>query len=153
MLGTLAATILVVAVTAAVLYPLVRPPLEPVGDPPGPAARLAALEDRKAAIYGSIRDLGQDLRTDKLTEADYRRESEVLKQQAVQVLAEIEQLAREVPRGDAEVEARIARTRERLAVAADAPAEDGLFCTACGHRAGHDDRFCSACGLALRGRE
>ena len=62
----------------------------------------------KAAIYGSIRDLGFDFRTDKISADDHRQESATLKREAVTVLAAIEQLRSHPPRGPAELERIIA---------------------------------------------
>lgn len=155
MVAAVLAALLVVAVVVSLVYPLFRPPLEPVGEPAGPAARLAALESRKAAIYGSIRDLGQDLQTDKLTAEDYKREADTLKAQAVEVLARIEQLRKELPRGEDRIEEEIARIRDSLEGAAEErePAESqARFCTSCGARLETEDRFCAACGEPAKGR-
>ena len=166
--------LLISTVIAAILYPLWRPALEPVDGPVGPAAELAELESRKAAIYGSIRDLGFDFRTDKISADDHRQESATLKREAVTVLAAIEQLRSHPPRGPAELERIIAglaastqedapstESHELAEAGASAHPEipgaqlDGgptrTLCTRCGHRAQPADRFCAGCGTALSG--
>lgn len=149
--------ILVVAgVTAVIVYPLWRPAPEPPPDPVGPAARLQALEERKASLYEAIRDLGFDYRTDKLLEEDYREEVDRLKSEAAEVLREIDDLRSAPPRGPEEIEREIDRVRAALestapeAAATPATTEEGPFCTQCGRQAGVGDRFCAGCGARLR---
>lgn len=159
--------LVVVGVTAVVVYPLWRPAPEPPPDPVGPAARLQALEQRKASLYEGIRDLGFDYRTDKLLEDDYQEEVGRLKAEAAEVLREIDELRSAPPRGPDEIEREIERIRTRLEDDApdrpEGPAEaaarkateagegqGGPFCTRCGRQAAAGDRFCAACGEPLR---
>jgi hypothetical protein len=152
MVGTVLTVILLVVAVAAVLHPLLRPTLEPIVSVTGPAARRAELEERKAAIYGAIRDAGFDFRTGKLVEKDYRHEVETLKKEAVEVLAEMEGLEGGVPRATEDLEARISELRDTLGRGGSAQAVEGTrFCTSCGERVQAEDRFCAACGQALRG--
>lgn len=172
---TVLLAVLVVSVVAvAVAWPLVRPGAEAPPDPVGPAAQLAALEERKRQLYGAIRELGFDLRTDKLEEADYEQEVERVKAEAVDVVRQIDEIKNRPPRGSDELEAEIAALRGQVpdaapanavparaasagapgATAAQAPAAAGSaaksFCTQCGTPAEAGDRFCSACGAPLR---
>lgn len=137
-------------VLALIAWPLLRPDLQPLTSDRGPASQLAHLEERKHTIYGAIRDLGLDFRTDKLTEGDYRSEVDHLKAEAVGVLAEIERLRAAPPRGPDEIEDRIAAARAGGSAASDPGAS--AFCTSCGKSAAADDRFCGGCGAALPGR-
>ena len=151
--------VMVVAIVAAVVgYPLWRPGPQAPPDPIGPAATVAALEERKLLIYAGIRELGFDYRMDKLEKTDYDEEVERLKAEAIAVVQQIDELRRHPPRGPDELEAEIAAFRERLedsatgaeAGAGDAKATAGLFCTQCGTPAAKEDRFCAACGNELR---
>lgn len=146
--------VLVVAVvTAAVVYPLLRPAPVSSPDPVGPAARLQALEERKSSLYEAIRDLGFDYRTDKLLEEDYREEVDRLKAEAAGVLQEIDKLRSAPPRGPDEVEAEVTRLRAALESGAREGLEEsdgGRFCTRCGRRSAAGDRFCASCGTPLR---
>lgn len=152
MVGMILTVAVLAAALTAIVYPLVRPPLEPAVSISGPAARRAELEERRAATYGAIRDAGFDFRTGKLTEEDYHREVETLKREAVEVLAELETLENRVPRASEALEERIAEVRRAMRGPGDAGAATGArFCTACGERAGAEDRFCAACGERLRG--
>ena len=48
--------------------------------------------ERRDAAYGSLRDLEQDLRTGKVTEADYEAERDRLRAEAARVLRELDEL-------------------------------------------------------------
>ena len=156
-MGTALAIALLLAVLAAIAYPFWRPPLFALGGPSGPAAELAALETRKSAIYGAIREVGFDLRTDKITDEDYHSEVERLKNEAVEVIGQIESMRTETPRGSARVESLVEKARQRLGGSDGTPAGDSgeagpaSFCTQCGRRAGDADRFCAGCGSELKG--
>ncbi len=159
----------VILATLALVYPLVRPPLLALENGAGPWSKLAALEDRKQVIYGAIREASFDFRTDKIGEDNYRQEVKLLKQQAIEIVAEIEALRTQAPRAATSLEQRISAAREQLlqddpqaidagdeneanvraAATDDAPAVD-RFCSSCGHGADHDDRFCAACGARLQ---
>jgi len=158
---TVLLAVLVVSVVAvAVAWPLVRPGPEAPPDPVGPAAQLAALEERKRQLYGAIRELGFDYRTDKLEEADYEEEVERVKAEAVAVVRQIDEIQRNPPRGTDALEAEITALRGQVpappaasdaAPAAGAPAKGAKsFCTQCGSPAEAGDRFCSSCGAPLR---
>ncbi len=139
------------------VVPLIRPPLMALRSASGPAARLRALELRKAAIYGAIREVGFDLRTDKVEQDDYDRQVVVLKQEAVEVVAEIEELKNNPPRASKQVERTIAALRKGAPVSREVSREERpeaagdpkRFCTQCGQAAAPDDRFCAKCGTAL----
>ncbi len=161
-----------VALLAALglLYPLVRPPLLALDDGGGPWSKLAALEERKLLIYGAIRETSFDFRTDKVGEEDYRHEIELLKNQAIEVVAEIEALRNQVPHATKSLEKSISTARQRLLqaerdaseAATDHATPAGLtaagttsvaaasFCTSCGHATAPEDRFCAACGAGLK---
>lgn len=128
------------------VLPLVRPPLLALRAVGGPAARLQALELRKSAIYGAIREVGFDLRTDKVEQGDYEQQIAVLKHEAVEVVAEIEKLKTNPPRASKTVERDIATVRERSRRETNAA---NRFCTQCGHAAADDDRFCAKCGTGM----
>ena len=162
-MGTAAAIVFLLLILAALLYPLWRPPLWSLGEALGPASEMAALQERKLSIYGAIREAGFDLRTDKMSEADYQTQVEKLKADAVEVIGQIEALGSRPPRGPDQLERVIARAREEIGApevpavpAGDAAAGPtstetgpGLFCTQCRRPAGAQDRFCAGCGAKL----
>jgi hypothetical protein len=140
------------AALVAVAWPLVRPELAAMESDAGPASHMAVLEERKLSIYGAIRDLGFDYRTDKITEDDYQREMATLKAEAVAVLREMETLRSSPPRGTEALEREIESARQGgAAVPSGSPSgEARRFCTQCGEAAAGDDRFCANCGATLR---
>lgn len=167
-MGAALGLLLIAVVAVLIVRPLWRPALEPMEEVAGPASELADLEQRKQAIYGSIRDLGFDFRTGKLVEEDYRDEAERLKAEAVEVVARIEELRSSPPRAEDEVEGRIAALRRQMApdaagtagdvaedertAGAEAAAGEVRFCPRCGRGVGESDRFCAGCGHELPGR-
>lgn len=148
-MGAVAALLLLSGALVAIAWPLIRPELQPLRTDRGPASHLGVLEERKQAIYGAIRDLGLDVRTDKVTEDDYRQEVGKLKAEAVEVLAEIDRLRTTPPRGTAEIEAMVRAARQSSSAAVGPPA--ARFCTLCGQPAARGDRFCGGCGQPLGG--
>ena len=88
-----AAAALVMLAVLIVAWPFVSPERE------GPEQRLSeddrrrlALAEARDAAYASLRDLEQDLRTGKVTEADYQAERDRLRAEAARVLRELDQL-------------------------------------------------------------
>jgi hypothetical protein len=129
-----------------VLLPLFRPPLIALREGGGPAAHLRALERRKAEIYSAIREVGFDLRTDKLSQEDYQSEVTTLKAEAVEVVGEIEVIKSVPPRGSTDVEARVAAARRKKTDPVERTSGVQSFCTQCGHEVRPTDRFCGGCG-------
>jgi len=88
-----AAAALVMLAVVVVAWPFVSPareqPEERLSDED--RRRLALAEARDAA-YASLRDLEQDLRTGKVTEADYEAERDRLRADAARVLRELDRL-------------------------------------------------------------
>ena len=151
-------------VLVAIGYPIWRPAPQLLGASSGPASELAGLEERKESTYSAIRELGFDLHTDKLSEADYQIEIERLKAAAVGIVRQIEERTSAPPADSSEQEiAAVRQSIERSSPAvappaapaptsATAPAAPGAapFCTQCGQQAGPEDRFCAGCGTQLR---
>lgn len=149
--------LLLTASLVPLVLPLLRPPLMALRSASGPAARLRALELRKSAIYGAIREVGFDLRTDKVEQDDYDRQVVVLKREAVEVVAEIEELKKTPPRASKQVERTIAALRKGAPASREASRDERpetaddpkRFCTQCGEAAAPDDCFCAKCGTEL----
>jgi hypothetical protein len=88
-----AAAALVMLAVLIIAWPFVSPERE------GPEQRLSdddrrrlALAEARDAAYASLRDLEHDLRTGKVTEADYQAERDRLRAEAARVLRELDQL-------------------------------------------------------------
>jgi hypothetical protein len=91
--AVVAAAALVMVAVLVVAWPFVSPERE------GPEQRLSdddrrrlALAEARDAAYASLRDLEQDLRTGKVTEADYTAERDRLRAEAARALRELDQL-------------------------------------------------------------
>jgi len=81
----------VIAVTAAVVVLVVTPLMRGGGtEASRRAERLAELEARKEAKYREIRDAQNDMRTGKLSAEDHRALDRSLRREAVDILAEID---------------------------------------------------------------
>ena len=148
----LAIGLMLTAALVPLVIPLFRPPLLALRSASGSAARLRALEMRRDAIYGAIREAGFDLRTGKIDQGDYDQQVVLLKREAVGVVGEIEELKSNPPRGSKRIERAVADLREgKFSAPAVAPEEQLAtnFCTQCGQQAAADDRFCSNCGTDL----
>ena len=85
-----------VLVTGAVLF-VAWPFASPEREPPEQALsasdrRLLELRERRDEAYQALRDLDQELRTGKITQADYDLERGRLRAEAAAALAELDQL-------------------------------------------------------------
>ncbi|HYX83692.1 MAG TPA: hypothetical protein VE777_01875 [Gaiellales bacterium] len=92
-IAVLAAAALVAVAVLLVAWPFVSPQREP------PEERLSdedrrrlALAEARDAAYQGLRDLEHDLRTGKVTEADYEVERDRLRAEAARALRELDQL-------------------------------------------------------------
>lgn len=152
------------ATMAYVGWPLIHPLLSE-DEPSVRERKRKALAEEKERLIGALRDLDHDHRTGKLDDADYTTLTARLKQQAAEVLKDIDvNEGRRVMRpGD------VAPPESAFAGAASAPetptirvthselkkavAEAGSavrFCTKCGRQAkADDDKFCGKCGASL----
>lgn len=109
------------------------------------------LEQRKAAIYDSLRDLVFEFRTGKLSEADYQATRQELQRELAAVRAELERLAGKRSRGVAGGAEAVAvePAAPVTAVAAGEPASGAVQCPSCGARFNQPMKFCGECGKPL----
>jgi len=61
---------------------------------PEPVSPVDHLEDKKATIYESLRDLQAEYRMNKLSDADYERTKQDLQRELAVVMAQIEAISR-----------------------------------------------------------
>ena len=129
-------SLLAIAVIAFVLR--VRPQDLPPVEKPSPFAHL---DERKASIYESLRDLQFEYRVGKLSDEDYQSTKTDLQKQLAAVLAEVD---------------RIRATGASGAVAASASAKPappvqiaGRECPHCGAKFDRTLKFCGECGKAM----
>ncbi len=124
---TLAAVLLAVG---AVLYTLaVREQDLPAPERPSPARHL---EERKAAVYESLRDLHFEYRLGKLSEQDYRQTREDLQRELAALNAQIESLA-----------------GKPAPAQPPAQTKPSAQCPHCGARFPQPMKFCGECGRPL----
>jgi len=132
---TVAAVVLSVGV---LLYALLVRDVEPLeAEPESPAQRL---EERKAAIYESLRDLAFEYRTGKLSEHDYQVTKRELQQELAAVNAELARL-----KGETAVVPTTPPV-ESVSQAAPAPASR---CPHCGAQFPQPMKFCGECGRPM----
>ncbi len=131
-------TIFIAAVLAvgAVAYLLfVRPQDLPEAEPQSPVQHL---EDKRARIYESLRDLQFEYRVGKLSEEDYQKSKAELQNDLAKLNAAIEQLA-----------GKAGPAPQR---AAPSPAKQtARICPRCGAEFDRELKFCGECGQPMRG--
>jgi hypothetical protein len=91
-MAVVVALILVVALTAFVLAPVIGWGGKPAEQPAGESPERADLEARKEALYRQIRDAELDREQGKLSQADWARVDADLRREAIAVLKKIDAL-------------------------------------------------------------
>ena len=107
---------------------------------PEPVSPFKHLDERKAAIYESLRDLQFEYRVNKLSDEDYQTTKVELQKELARVLAEVDRIKSELAAGGAGV-----------AVAAPvvrAPAVRNV-CPTCGAKFEKALKFCGECGKPM----
>jgi len=152
------ALVVLAAVIVYIASPLFRGPRRDERTSTGGALsdvlrRRAELLAERSAIFGAMRDLDLEYKTDKVSEEDYRTQRFQLVARGVRVLEQLDRLPalEETPEFDP-IEAAVAAARRGAAApAAQAPASapGARFCPQCGSAVGAQDRFCGVCGTPL----
>jgi len=140
--------IIIVAVIAAVAYPLV---FAPRGKMYHDSNALDALTAQRESAYDALRDLDFDYQLGKLSQSDYAALREKYKTRAALILQQIDATGNGTD-ADAKIERQIAemrRTKDDVIeseIARRRAAKSKSFCAHCGmpYRAG--DKFCVKCG-------
>ena len=127
------AMILVVAVAAFVVYPIVRPPHSILSTGASQSEELLRRRDR---LYVELRELDFDYRVGKVTEDDYAEGRDQLETEAARILQAIDV---EVKAIDDEIEREVKRLRAT-----------GHACPSCGAALAPNARFCPACGQPVK---
>lgn len=95
------------------------------------------LDERKAAIYESLRDLQFELRVGKLSDEDYQKSKAELQKELARVMAEIDRLKQELGAGPAPVAKR------------EKPSPN--VCPHCNAKFAQPLKFCGECGKPMGG--
>jgi hypothetical protein len=101
---------------------------------PAPVSPFRHLDERKAAIYESLRDLQFEYRLNKLSDQDYQTTKVELQKELARVLAETDRIKAEMGQQPIAVKAPEPPTR---------PA-----CAKCGAKFDNKPKFCPECGAA-----
>jgi rRNA maturation endonuclease Nob1 len=110
---------------------------------PEPESPFQHLDDRKAAIYESLRDLQFEYRVGKLSDEDYQTSKRDLQKELAVVLADVDKL--KVQLG---VNGIVSVAHKKMAKAAVASA--GTVCSSCGAKFDRELRFCGECGKPMK---
>jgi rRNA maturation endonuclease Nob1 len=105
---------------------------------PEPVSPFKHLDERKAAIYESLRDLQFEYRVNKLSDEDYQTTKVELQKELARVLAEVDRIKSELGVGGASV----------AAPAVSAPAVRNV-CPSCGAKFEKALKFCGECGKPM----
>ncbi len=106
---------------------------------PEPVSPYKHLDERKSAIYESLRDLQFEYRVNKLSDEDYQTTKVELQKELARVLAETDRIKGEIATGGV-VEA--ALPAEPVVAAAN-------VCPSCGARFEKALKFCGECGKPM----
>ncbi|HEY7389254.1 MAG TPA: hypothetical protein VH640_12145 [Bryobacteraceae bacterium] len=110
---------------------------------PEPESPFQHLDDRKAAIYESLRDLQFEYRLGKLSDEDYQTSKRDMQKELAVVLADVDKLKIQLGvNGIASVPAKKA--------AKAAAASAGTVCSSCGAKFERELKFCGECGKPMK---
>ena len=129
-----AAALLAMAAFLFVLF--IRPQDVPA---PIPASPVQHLDDRKAAIYDSLRDLQFEYRLGKLSDDDYKQNKHALQRELALVLADTEDTIKRLG----------LMTVPKLRAASKAQQPSAKMCPHCKAQFAQPLRFCGECGKAM----
>jgi hypothetical protein len=134
-----------------VIWPLIGGPLGAqrtvLVDEAGP---LTELLQRKEMLLLSIKELEFDHQTGKLSDEDFQRLDQRLRQQAIGLLRQIERVAPASAALESDLEEAIRRQRKVQAQPAVRTLEEPMMsCPRCQNQVSTGDNFCPKCGLAL----
>jgi rRNA maturation endonuclease Nob1 len=108
---------------------------------PEPESPFRHLDDRKAAIYESLRDLQFEYRVGKLSEEDYQTSKRDLQKELAVVLSDVDKL-----------KLRLGLNGVRPAPVKPAKPEKaaGMVCPSCGAKFERELKFCGECGKPMK---
>jgi len=106
---------------------------------PAPVSPFRHLDERKAAIYESLRDLQFEYRLDKLSDEDYQTTKVELQKELARVLAETDRIKAELGQS----------APAPAAAATPAPAPKRNTCPSCGAVFEKALKFCGECGKPM----
>lgn len=114
-----------------------------------PESPLRQLEQRKAAIHDSLRDLVFEFRTGKLSEQDYQATRSELQRELAALNAEMERLAARQAGATGERPAAVVTAVAPSGTGVAEPASGVVQCSSCGARFSQPMKFCGECGRPI----
>jgi hypothetical protein len=110
---------------------------------PQPVSPFQHLDERKAAIYESLRDLQFEYRVDKLSDDDYQTTKVELQKELARVLAEVDRIKAELAAGGVVV------AQPAKPPVTPVPAAAKKVCASCGAKFEKALKFCGECGKPM----
>ncbi len=133
---------------AFVVWPLFREPATALDVDLLAETELDRLLDRKSVIYRNIKDLQFEHAMGRLSDADFHRLEADYKNEAINILAKLDQLGASEGLDEA-MEQDIAARKAKLFAASSARVKESLRCPACGAEIVAGKKFCADCGQRL----
>ncbi len=106
---------------------------------PAPVSPFQHLDERKAAIYESLRDLQFEYRLNKLSDEDYQITKKELQKELAHVMAETDRIKADLPQGAVPQPVKVAAV----------PVKRKNVCPACGAEFEKALKFCGECGKPM----
>lgn len=110
---------------------------------PEPVSPFAHLDERKAAIYESLRDLQFEYRVGKLSDHDYQQVKQDLQKELAAVMAEVDRIQTGL---GVQAAAKPAANPARAAIATPR----SFTCPTCNATFDKDLKFCGECGKPMK---
>jgi rRNA maturation endonuclease Nob1 len=107
---------------------------------PEPESPFRHLDDRKAAIYESLRDLQFEYRVGKLSDDDYQASKRDLQKELAVVLSEVDKLKVQLGMNGTAPPAAPPKVQSA----------SGLVCPSCGAKFEKELKFCGECGKPMK---
>ncbi len=139
-------TVIACIVTAGVLLYILGVRQKDLPEPQ-PVSPFQHLDERKAAIYESLRDLQFEFRLGKLSDADYQQTKKDLQKELAQVLAEVDKLREQL----GQLGAKPVKAASAAAPKVTAPGK--YVCPSCRAEFDQELKFCGECGQPMRKAE
>jgi len=108
---------------------------------PEPVSPFKHLDERKATIYESLRDLQFEYRVNKLSDEDYQTTKVELQKELARVLAEVDRIKAELADGGV--------VQPAARVQATKPVAPPNTCASCGAKFEKALKFCGECGKPM----
>jgi hypothetical protein len=118
---------------------------------PEPVSPFKHLDERKASIYESLRDLQFEYRVNKLSDEDYQTTKVELQKELARVLAEVDRIKAELAAGGVVTPAAKVEAPKPVVPKPVAPQPDTApnTCASCGAKFEKALKFCGECGKPM----